>query len=103
MDITKKEFIQQLVDKHRYTKDSATQLVEDFWDVLNDNVLSGNSVSFYGYGCFDIIMRKERRGVNPSTGDRCIIPEHWVPRFFPGKILRRSAKLWADSDKRGLS
>lgn len=102
MNITKAEFIQQLINKHGYTKKSATDLVEDFWDVLNDNIEAGNPVSFYGYGCFDLIKRKARLGVNPSTQERCEIPEHWVPRFFPGNILKRSAKKWADSNRRGL-
>ena len=102
MNVTKKEFVRQLMDKHHYKKSSAVQLVDDFWDVLNDNIEAGNPVSFYGYGCFDLIQRKARLGVNPCTQERCTIPEHWSVRFFPGNIIKRSAKKWADNQERGL-
>lgn len=102
MNITKVEFIQQLIDKHRYTKKSATALVEDFWDVLIDNLEHGNTVSFRGFGCFDMVERAERSCLNPQTGDKCVIPPHWVPRFYPGNAMKRAVKKWSDSEKRGL-
>jgi len=103
MNIYKSDFIRQLMEKYNYTKTSATQVVDDFWSVLADNLEQGNTVFFYGFGSFDIVERKGRSGVNPQTQERCPIPAHWVPRFYPGSTLKRAVKKWSDSKKRGLS
>lgn len=104
MDINKNDFVEQLISKYNYKKDSAISLVDDFWSVLIDNLESGNSVTFYGYGCFDLLVRKERRNIkNPRTKEPCVAPEHWVPRFYPGNIMKRAVKKWEDNQRRGLS
>lgn len=102
MNINKEAFIQQLVDKHHYTKKSATALVNDFWDLVVENLENGNSVFFYGLGCFDLLERAERHCLNPVTKEKCVSPAHWIPRFYPGNTLRRAVKKWEDNNKRGL-
>lgn len=103
MNVYKSDFIKQLMDKYGYTKSSATSLVEDFWSLLTDNLEQGNAVFFYGFGCFDLVERKARACTNPQTKERCSIPAHWVPRFYPGNTLKRAVKKWEDNEKRGLS
>lgn len=103
MNITKKEFIQQLVDKHHYTKKSAATLVDDFCDTIVENLRNGNAVSLRGFGCFDILERKARKCPHPIKGHECVIPAHWVPKFYAGDTMRRAVKTWEDNDKRGLT
>lgn len=103
MNVTKQEFIKQLMEKHHYTKSSATSLVEDFWSLITENLEQGNSIFFYGYGCFDLLERAKRNCKNPQNGERCDIPAHYIPRFYPGNTLRRAVKKWEDNDKRGLT
>ena len=74
MDIKRVDLIQQLVDKHGYTKKAATSIVE----------------------------RKARSCPNPQTGEKVDVPAHWIPRFYPGNKMRLAVKLWEDSTKRGL-
>ena len=38
MNIKRADLIQQLVDKHRYTKKAATSIVDDFTDIILDNL-----------------------------------------------------------------
>lgn len=102
MNITKAEFIQQLVKKQRYTKKSATSLVEDFLDTVLENIEQGNTVSFRGFGCFDMVERAARVGMNPNTGEKVDVPAQWTPRFYPGNAMKRAVKKWADNEKRGL-
>ena len=102
MNITKAEFIQQLVDKHRYTKKSAASLVEDFCNTVLENLEAGNTVSIRGFGCFDMVERAERSCCRPKTDEQFVVPAHWVPRFYPGETMKRAVKKWADNVKRGL-
>lgn len=102
MQVTKKEFIQQLVDNYHYTKKSATTLVEDFCSLVLENLEEGNAVYFYGFGCFDMIMRATRSCPNPQTGEKCVIPAHWVPKFVPGQSMKRAVKMYEDNEKKGI-
>lgn len=102
MDIKRNDLIEQLVEKHGYTKKAATSIVDDFVDVVLDNLSEGNTVSIRNFGCFDILERKARSCPNPQTGEKVEIPTHWVPRFYPGNRMRLVVKMWEDNNKRGL-
>lgn len=102
MDVKRVDLINQLVDKYHYTKSSAESVVDDFCDIVIDNLKMGNTISIYGFGCFDILERKERRCPHPISGDPVSIPAHWIPRFYPGALMRRAVKIWEDNEKRGI-
>lgn len=102
MDIKRVDLIQQLVDKHGYTKKAATCIVDDFTDIILYNLGNGDTVSIHNFGCFDILERKARSCPNPQTGEKVDVPAHWIPRFYPGNKMRLAVKLWEDSTKRGL-
>lgn len=102
MDIKRIDLIQQLMDKHGYTKKAATNIVDDFTDIILENLGEGNTVSIHNFGCFDILERKARSCPNPQTGETVKVPAHWIPRFYPGNRMRVAVKLWEDSVKRGL-
>ena len=102
MDIKRVDFIQQLVDKHGYTKKAATRIVDDFTDIILYNLGNGDTVSIHNFGCFDILERKARSCPNPQTGEKVDVPAHWIPRFYPGNKMRLAVKLWEVSTKRGL-
>jgi len=45
-----------------------------------------------GFGTFQIIERKARRGRNPQTGEIIQIPAKKVPKFRAGKKLKEVVK-----------
>mgnify|MGYP002522739823 CR=1 FL=1 len=102
MTINRPDLIKQLTEKHNYTKKAATTLVDDFCEIITDNLEMGNTVNIYGFGTFDLIERAARSCPNPQTGERVDIPAHWIPRFYPGGRVKRAVKLWEDNNKRGL-
>lgn len=102
MDIKRKDLIKQLVDKHRYTKKAATSVVDDFTDIIIENLRHGNSVMLKDFGCWDLLERQTRSCPNPQTGEKMDIPAHWIPRFYPSKRMRLVVKMWEDDVRRGL-
>ena len=46
MDIKRVDLIQQLVDRHGYTKKAATSIVDDFTNLILENLEEGNTISF---------------------------------------------------------
>lgn len=102
MTVTKKDFIQQLADEKHYTKKAAKQLVDDFWDMLVMNIREGNTVSFHGYGTFDIVERAPRMNRSVRTGEFIMMPPHLIPRFYAGETIRRAVRTLEDDRQRGL-
>ena len=103
MTINRSDLIKQLTEKFNYTKKAATTLVDDFTEIILDNMEMGNTVNIYGFGIFDILERAARSCPNPQTGERVEVPKHWIPRFYPGGRMRRAVKIWEDNNARGLS
>lgn len=101
MDMKRKDLIRQLTEKG-YTKKAAASIIDDFTGIVLENLRNGDSVSLYGFGCFDIIERQARSCPNPQTGERVHIPAHCVPRFYAGRKMRMAVKLWEDSTSRGI-
>ena len=97
------DLIQQLADEYGYTKKKAANIVDDFTSLIINNLEQGNSILVRNLGCFDLLVRKERSCPNPVTGEKVIIPEHYIPRFYPSKRMRIAVKKWEDNVKRGLA
>jgi len=47
-------------------------------------------VSLVGFGTFQVVERKARRGVNPQTREGIQIPAKMIPKFKAGKSLREA-------------
>jgi len=49
---------------------------------------NGEDVLISGFGCFRVVARKDRKGVNPQTGNALIIPGRKAVKFKPSKYLK---------------
>jgi len=102
MNVKRNDMIRQLVEKG-YTKKAATSVIDEFTNLVLENLGDGNSVSIRGFGCFDLLERRARQCPNPQTGEMVDVPAHWIPRFYPGRQMKSVVALWEDSHDRGLS
>lgn len=94
MDINRKVFVRQLATKYGYKIKDATAFVDDVIELILDNIQEGNSVSFYGFGCFDLLERKAHVCPNRQMGTMIDIPAHYIPRFYPGTRMHKAVKVW---------
>lgn len=102
MKVKRADLIQQLADDYGYSKKVAAGIVDDFTSLIISNLENGNAVHIRNLGCFDLLVRRERSCPNPVTGERVVIPEHYIPRFYPSNRMRIAVKKWEDNAKRGL-
>jgi len=49
-------------------------------------------VTLVGFGTFQVMERKARKGRNPQTRETINIPAKKVPKFRPGKGLREAVR-----------
>jgi len=71
---------------------TSRQAVDAITSVITDALARKEKVTLVGFGTFQIVERKVRRGRNPRTGETVQIPAKKVPKFRPGKGLREAVR-----------
>jgi nucleoid DNA-binding protein len=66
----------------------AQKIVDLILETVKERLSKGEKVLISGFGCFSIMKRKEKMGVNPQTGDPVIIPGRNSVKFKPSKYLK---------------
>jgi nucleoid DNA-binding protein len=70
------------------TQQKATEALRHVWEGIADALAQTGEVRVGDFGTFETRVRKARRGRNPRTGEKLLIPGRWVVTFRPGKALR---------------
>ena len=66
----------------------ALKIVDRILNTIKQRLVKGEKVVISGFGCFRVVTRKGRRGVNPQTGDPIVIPGRKAVSFRPSKYLK---------------
>jgi DNA-binding protein HU-beta len=74
------------------TKADVDRVLGSLIDHVSRSMKKGEKVKLVGFGVFDVARRRARTVLNPRTGAAIRIPARRVPRFTPGKDLRKIIK-----------
>jgi nucleoid DNA-binding protein len=66
----------------------AQKIVDLIIEIIKQRLSRGDKVLLSGFGCFTVMRRKEKKGVNPQTGEPVIIPARNSVKFRPSKYLK---------------
>ncbi len=86
--MNKNEFIDHVAGDCGMSKADAGRAVDSVLDNITKALKSGNSVTFVGFGTFDVRDRAARTGRNPRTGEEIQIAAAKNPAFKAGKALK---------------
>ncbi len=86
--MNKQELITEVSGKVGITKKDVANVIDAITQTITDALSKGERVTLVGFGTFEVMERKARRGVNPRTKASIQIPAKKVPKFRPGKDLR---------------
>jgi len=86
--MNKAQLAEEVVSRTELTKRAAREAVSAIISVTTDSLARQEKVTLVGFGTFQIMERKARRGRNPQTGETIQIHAKKFPRFRPGKGLR---------------
>ena len=78
-----KDFIAELADRTGYSVEDAQQMVDIVIETMGDHFLEDDSVLIPNFGTFEVKKKMERIMVNPSTGQRMLVPPKLVLNFKP--------------------
>lgn len=91
-----KEFVGELSRRLGYTNKDAAQLVASMVDIMGEQLQDGKTLSFQGFGTFDVKKKMERITVNPATKQRFLVPPKLVLNFKPALVLKDKFKRKTD-------
>ena len=91
--MTKAELVSKIHEQSGLaTKAQAEAALDALVNILTTAMKDGNSVTFTGFGSFNVIERAARKGRNPRTGMEINIPAGKAVKFTPGKALKDTVK-----------
>jgi DNA-binding protein HU-beta len=91
--MNKTELISSLVEETAINKKDIIKVLDALAIIVKRTLKKGDKVQLSGFGTFKISKRMSRRGVNPITKEIIQLPEYFVARFKPSKILKEYVKL----------
>lgn len=78
-----KEYIAALAADAGFTAAATQKMVGHVLSAMGDRFMEGDTVGVQGFGSFDVKKKLERIIVNPSTGQRMLVPPKLVLGFRP--------------------
>jgi len=88
--MNKADLVEEVASQTGLTKKTSRRAVDAIISAITDSLAREEKVALVGFGTFQVMGRKERRGRNPQTGENIQIPAKKVPKFVPGKSLREA-------------
>ena len=90
--MTKKELTIELSKRAGISKNKAIEIIDIFFDVIIEKVISGERVVLPGLGIVKFRTTKEHKTYNPRMHKHVIIPNHTRPYFTLSPLLRKKFK-----------
>jgi DNA-binding protein HU-beta len=66
----------------------AQKIVDFILEKIKERLTRGEKVLISGFGCFTVMRRKDKKGVNPQTGEPVLIRGRNVVKFKLSKHLK---------------
>ena len=90
--MTKEKFVEEMAKRLSISKAAARKELETVLDLIQEGVIKDGEVSFMNFGKFVIVERGARKGRNPQTGEKIMIPAHKAIAFRAGKAFKGMLK-----------
>ena len=91
-----KDFMTELANKTGYSTEDTQQMVDLLIETMGDHFLEDDSVLIPNFGTFEVKKKMERIMVNPSTGQRMLVPPKLVLNFKPNANWKEQIKNGGD-------
>lgn len=92
MIMTNKDFISELAQKTGYSPEDTQKMVNTIVETMGDHFQNDDMVLIPLFGTFEVKKKLERVMVNPSTGQRMLVPPKLVLNFKPNANWKERIK-----------
>ena len=90
--MTKADIVNEISRRTGLEKAAVLTTVENFMQIVKDNMTEGENVYLRGFGRFILQTRKKKTARNISKNISIEIPEHQIPAFKPSKVFLEAVK-----------
>lgn len=90
--MTNKDFISELAQQTGYSPEDTQKMVNSIVEAMGDHFQEDGSVLVPTFGTFEVKKKLERVMVNPSTGQRMLVPPKLVLNFKPNANWKERVK-----------
>jgi len=87
--MNKTELVEAVAEEMAIPKAQVGRVLKAIMERIASEVAQGNPVQLMGFGTFDTVKRRARRGRDPRTGAPIQIPATVAPKFRPGTEFKR--------------
>ena len=87
-----KDFISDLAQQTGYSPEDTQKMVNVIVETMGDHFQEDNMVLIPTFGTFEVKKKLERVMVNPSTGQRMLVPPKLVLNFRPNANWKERVK-----------
>ena len=87
-----KQFISELSQRLGYTSQVTQKMMYQLIDAMGDVFQEGNTVTVQNFGTFEVKKKMERVMMNPTTGQRMLVPPKLALAFKPNPTLKDQIK-----------
>ena len=87
--MNKSDLVNAVAKSAKLSKKQAASALEATINAISDSMKKGQKVALIGFGTFSTAMRKARTGINPQTKKAIKIAAKRIPKFKPGKELKK--------------
>ena len=88
INLTKKDLVNLIYMQIGFSKQISENLIEDFFDIIVENLKNEKILKLSKFGTFSIRQKKTRIGRNPKTKEEKMIGERNVVLFKPSKEFK---------------
>lgn len=90
--MTKAQLAQAIAAQTFLKKDEADTVIDTFMRIVKDAVAKGDNIELRGFGVFQCVQVKERKGRHILANQEITIPAHNTPKFKPSKEFIEKVK-----------
>ena len=94
INLTKKDIVNSLYMQIGYSKIISSNLFEDVFELILDNLKKHKMVKIAKFGTFILREKKSRIGRNPKTKEKKLISQRKVVLFKPSKELKKKVNFY---------
>jgi DNA-binding protein HU-beta len=87
--VNKAQLIARVSRDTGVTKADVLRVLDGFIETVGRQLRRGEKVTLVGFGSFHTGRHRARAGYNPSTGQHMRISARRLPKFSPGKDLKK--------------
>lgn len=91
-NMNNKDFIAELAQQTGYSVDDTQRFVNSIVEAMGDHFQENDNVVIPTFGTFEVKKKLERVMVNPSTGQRMLVPPKLVLNFKPNVSWKERVK-----------